>query len=757
MVQSGWVGASGPLTEFDYAYDPQRRRQSAQQSGLAFNDYYSPGTGYGAVSTYYQYDSLSEVQTAATYRGAAVATGSPASTDELPGRRFEYRYDNSGNRTVSGPADPSGPASSIDDTYTLNSLGLNQYIDRQNNTVRVLGNAAAGSTVTVPGASVGQLDRNYGATLVPANQSGPAQGTITVSAVVQVSGINYSQSLSPRNYTVPAQTQQFAYDADGNLTSDGMWTYIYDGENRLIETTSSLPASQGFTRLDLKFKYDYLNRRIEKQVFNIDVNPTQATLDHKYIYDGWNLIAETDASGNLLRSYTWGLDVTGSLTSSGGVGALLAITNVSGGTATNYFTAYDGNGNLAALVNSAGGATTPDLAAVYEFAPFGEPLRAEVFDTNIQDNAFRFSSKYTDSETGLAYYGKRYYSPSLGRFINRDPAEEAGGLNLYGFCGNNAINRFDVLGNMTSGDMFLRAAWEDLLDYVQYDLGSDTTNSYGSDADRDSRMDRPSEESLQEQAEQKGVVAQQAQANTADQKEDVNVFKAVFELGKNLVKTVEAALGNSKGGGGPNGQTSGPNSEISPNENAKNALPDNAFTEYSSKILKSDTQFAKLAGRLAGNDWAGWKALWELGKMPRDDGGLFTGKYYEDALLGYIDPNSNGVITTRRGSEGQLLHADVPLTQYGRDGGMHMDLSISPKNLVFWAHTHDDDLAPTYPNDASSNYKGINAWSIVISKQRLFFLSPDFKYDMDKEKTTSGSAYFMYLEKLRNGGYSDGK
>jgi len=49
-------------------------------------------------------------------------------------------------------------------------------------------------------------------------------------------------------------------------------------------------------------------------------------------------------------------------------------------------------------------------------------------------------------ETGLVYYGHRFYSPSLGRFINRDPIEEQGGLNLYGFCGNNSINSWDVLG-----------------------------------------------------------------------------------------------------------------------------------------------------------------------------------------------------------------------------------------------------------------------------------------------------------------------
>ena len=46
------------------------------------------------------------------------------------------------------------------------------------------------------------------------------------------------------------------------------------------------------------------------------------------------------------------------------------------------------------------------------------------------DNPFRFSTKYLDTESGLIYYGFRYYSPSLGRFLNRDPLGEEGGPNL---------------------------------------------------------------------------------------------------------------------------------------------------------------------------------------------------------------------------------------------------------------------------------------------------------------------------------------
>jgi RHS repeat-associated protein len=45
-------------------------------------------------------------------------------------------------------------------------------------------------------------------------------------------------------------------------------------------------------------------------------------------------------------------------------------------------------------------------------------------------NPFGFSTKYTDNETDLLYYGYRYYSPALGRWLSRDPIEEQGGLKL---------------------------------------------------------------------------------------------------------------------------------------------------------------------------------------------------------------------------------------------------------------------------------------------------------------------------------------
>ena len=190
-------------------------------------------------------------------------------------------------------------------------------------------------------------------------------------------------------------------------------------------------------------------------------------------------IARATRCGALLRSFTWGLNVTGSLADSGGVGALVQITDHAGGGAV-YLPARDANGNITALIDA--GATAPGanpVAASYEYSPFGELLRVE--GPYAASNPFRFSSKFTDDETGLVCYGLRYYNPALGRFLNRDPIWEAGGPNLYAFCGNNGVNRWDFLGladpsvGMPEGGGS-SGTWDNLINLGGFDSG---WGSYG--------------------------------------------------------------------------------------------------------------------------------------------------------------------------------------------------------------------------------------------------------------------------------------
>ena len=76
--------------------------------------------------------------------------------------------------------------------------------------------------------------------------------------------------------------------------------------------------------------------------------------------------------------------------------------------------------------------------------PFGEViLQTGPMSTA---NPIRFSTKYDDNESDLLYYGYRYYDASAGRWLGRDPSEEFGGINLYGFAANDSCNGIDNLG-----------------------------------------------------------------------------------------------------------------------------------------------------------------------------------------------------------------------------------------------------------------------------------------------------------------------
>lgn len=83
----------------------------------------------------------------------------------------------------------------------------------------------------------------------------------------------------------------------------------------------------------------------------------------------------------------------------------------------------------------------------YRYGPFGEVIRAT--GPMARANPFRFSTKYQDDEADLLYYGHRYYNASTGRWLSRDPIEEKGGLNVYGFVDNCPMNEIDVFGLMT--------------------------------------------------------------------------------------------------------------------------------------------------------------------------------------------------------------------------------------------------------------------------------------------------------------------
>ena len=285
-------------------------------------------------------------------------------------------------------------------------------------------------------------------TLIPGREYVAYQNQIGNRTTVypfEYTSANYYECNNLNQYTSRSRSSTdndyFSYDTDGNMLSDGVWTYTWDGENRLTRMVST-----NLTKT-LSFTYDYQGRRIEKKVWNNTTGTGTPAVYLKYLYDGWNLIAELNGNSNnaKVRTYTWGLDVSGSTTEAGGVGALLMVNDASNGV---HFVSYDLNGNIMGLVK----ATNGTVSAVYEYGPFGELLSNT--GSMSSSNPFRFSTKYRDNETDLYYYGYRYYSPSLGRWISRDPVEEQGGLNLYGFVNNDPVNKYYVWGVGNINDVY---------------------------------------------------------------------------------------------------------------------------------------------------------------------------------------------------------------------------------------------------------------------------------------------------------------
>jgi RHS repeat-associated protein len=328
--------------------------------------------------------------------------------------------------------------------YTANNL--NQYTQRTiPDGIDVLGSAETDTTVTVNDLATTRHGKYWYRALTVTNSSSAAYHEVNVVGVYNPPGTNDPDVVTVQSGKVfVAKTPEaFTYDDDGNLLSDGRFSYVWDAENRLIgaETLSTLPSS--VPRVKLEFAYDYMSRRVSKKVYKYESEIWNLQSEMRFAYDGWNLIREITTTPippySVTNSYVWGLDLSGTLQGAGGIGGLLAARL---GTNNVCYT-YDANGNVSELLQST--AYSPQsILAHYEYSPFGETIVAT--GPLAKENSFRFSTKYTDDESGLLYYGYRYYSPSLGRWLARDPIGEVGGLSLYGAVFNNPIQHIDPNG-----------------------------------------------------------------------------------------------------------------------------------------------------------------------------------------------------------------------------------------------------------------------------------------------------------------------
>jgi RHS repeat-associated protein len=226
-----------------------------------------------------------------------------------------------------------------------------------------------------------------------------------------------------------------AYDLDGNLTNDSERAYFWDAENRLTRVEPRNPAT-GAKRV--RSAYDYRFRRIEKAVDTWNGSAWVAAATNRFTWHDWALVAEIEqgvSSSATTNVYVWGLDLSGTLQGAGTIGGLLAISR----NGTNALSFADANGNITDLIDAA---LPTNVLAHYEWDAYGKPLAAS--GPWVAANPLRWSSKYWDQETGLGYWGYRWFNGE--RWMSRDPVEEEGGLHLYAFCRNSPVFLFDPRG-----------------------------------------------------------------------------------------------------------------------------------------------------------------------------------------------------------------------------------------------------------------------------------------------------------------------
>ena len=222
------------------------------------------------------------------------------------------------------------------------------------------------------------------------------------------------------------------YDADGNQirvrTSTGIWDISYDANDRPI----SFISKDGHTKITCN--YDYLGRRFSKK---LTINGS--TVSHAYyLYRGYLQTAELDMMHPhplMKNSYLW--DPTESMATR----ILMTTCWEKNGMVVkqHLYNTHDMLKNVTSIFDE-----ECQRKAKYEYNSFGGILIEE--EDTAHANKFRFSCEYIDDELGLIYYNYRHLNPLDGRWITRDPKEEAAGLNLNRFNLNTPTMYVDVLG-----------------------------------------------------------------------------------------------------------------------------------------------------------------------------------------------------------------------------------------------------------------------------------------------------------------------